>query len=415
MNWVEARCLMLRIAIFTYSTKPRGGVVHTLALAEHLQELGHEVHIFALGKDQGDFFRPTSVPFTLIPIEFIPPEQEELDERIQRYIQTYYQYLLKYPPDAFDIYHAQDCVSANALWRLREEKAISSFVRTVHHVDDFVSPSLIECQNNSIQRPNHRIVVSRYWQERLASEYQVDSTVIYNGVNLERFQVAAPAERATARSQLGLTDQFVFLNIGGIEPRKNSVRLLQAFQSVQPEITAQGQRPVLLLVGGETLLDYSPYRQEFFEVFEQSDFEIDRDVYFPGVVPDEQIPLYYQAADILVFPSVKEGWGLVVLEAMASGVPVLTSDLPVFREYLRSEENALLVDPSSVGAIAGGLRRLVNDGQLRRRLAVAGPITAEKFGWQETAKGHSDFYHSILIDTLSNQIPKSCLTLEGDE
>lgn len=406
---------MLRIAIFTYSTKSRGGVVHTLALAEHLQELGHEVHIFALGKDQSGFFRPTSVPFTLIPIEFIPPDREGLDERIQRYIQTYYQYLLKYPPDAFDIYHAQDCVSANALWRLREGRAISSFVRTIHHVDDFVSPSLIECQNNSIRRPNHRIVVSRYWQERLAREYQVDSTVIYNGVNLARFHPPTLAERAHARSQLGLSNQFMFLNIGGIEPRKNSIRLLQAFQSIQPDLTAQGLTPILLLVGGETLLDHSAYRNEFFEVFEQSDLQIDKDVYLPGVVPDEQIPLLYQAADVLVFPSVKEGWGLVVLEALASGVPVLTSDLPVFGEYLRSEANALLVDPSSVPAIAAGMRRLVNDKQLRRHLTATGPITAEKFGWQETAQGHSDFYHSILIDTLSNQIPKSCLTLEGGE
>lgn len=406
---------MLRIAIFTYSTKPRGGVVHTLALAEHLQELGHEVHIFALGKDQGDFFRPTSVPFTLIPIEFIPLDQETLDDRIERYIQTYYQYLLKYPPDAFDIYHAQDCVSANALWRLREERAISGFVRTVHHVDDFVSPSLIECQNNSIQRPNHCIVVSRYWQERLVNEYQVNSTVIYNGVNLGRFHPATPAERAEARSQLGLGNQFVFLNIGGIEPRKNSVRLLQAFQSVQPELTAQSVTPIVYLVGGETLLDYSPYRNEFFEVLEQSDLQIDKDVYLPGVVSDEQIPLLYRAADVLVFPSVKEGWGLVVLEAMASGVPVLTSDLPVFHEYLRSEENALLVDPTSVEAIATAMRRLANDGQLRQRLAVTGPITAEKFSWQKTAKGHSNFYHSILVDTLANQIPKSCLTLEGGE
>lgn len=413
MKQTELQPLMLRIAIFTYSTKPRGGVVHTLALAEHLQNLGHEVHIFALGPDQGSFFRPTSVPFTLIPIEIIPPEQESLDQRIQRYIQTYHQYLLRYPPDSFDIYHTQDCISANALWRLREERAISGFVRTIHHIDDFVSPSLIECQNNSIQRPNHRLVVSRYWQERLLNEHQVASTVIYNGVSLERFQITTPAERAQARSQLGLNNQFVFLNIGGIEPRKNSIRLLQAFQSIQPELTAQGITPILFLVGGETLLDYSPYRAEFFELFEQSGLQVDKDVYLPGVVSDEQIPLLYQAADILAFPSVKEGWGLVVLEAMASGVPVLTSDLPVFREYLQSEENALLADPTSVEAIAKAMRRLAKDEQLRQYLAGAGAATAEKFGWQETAKAHVEFYHSILADTLSHQVPHSCLTLKG--
>lgn len=405
---------MLRIALFTYSTKPRGGVVHTLALAEHLQALGHQVHVFALGKDQrSEFFRPTSVSFTLIPIEFIPLDQETLDDRIQRYIQTYYQYLLNSSPDAFDIYHAQDCVSANALWRLREDGVITGFVRTVHHVDDFTSPSLIECQKNSILRPDYRIVVSRYWQKQLLDEFQVASSIIYNGVNLDRFQPATPAERLAARSQLGLDDQFVFLNIGGIEPRKNSVRLLRAFQAVQPILNAQGRRPVLLFVGGDTLLDYSPYRNEFFELFDRSQLQVDQDVFFPGVVADEQIPLLYQAADVLAFPSVKEGWGLVVLEAMASGVPVLTSDLPVFREYLRSEENALLVDPTSDEAVGAAMRRLVDDRQLRHHLALAGPAIAENFSWKATAKAHVEFYNSIQANTLSNQVPQKCLTLEG--
>ncbi len=407
---------MLRIAIFTYSTKPRGGVVHTLALAEHLQALGHTVHIFALGKDQqGQFFRPTSAPFTIIPCEFIPVDQEDLDDRIRRYIDTYYQFLLNYPPDSFDIYHVQDCVSANALWQLREEGVISGFIRTVHHVDDFTSPALITCQNNSIQRPDQRIVVSRYWQDRLANEFQVNSTVIYNGVNLDRFQPVTPTVRSQARAHFGLNDQFVFLNIGGVEPRKNSIRLLKAFQAVYPKLVSQGLKPVLFLVGGDTVLDYTPYRTEFFEILEQTGLQVDKDIFFPGVVADHEIPLLYQAADVLAFPSVKEGWGLVVLEAMASGIPVLTSDLPVFREYLSSGENALLVDPHDVGAITNGLYDLATDTQLRQRLTMAGPHTAEKFSWHRTAVGHASFYHSILSDVVSNQVSQKCLTLEEVE
>jgi glycosyltransferase-like protein len=349
----------------------------------------------------------------LIPVELIPADQEALDDRIQRYIQTYYQYLSKVSPDAFDIYHAQDCISANALWRLRNDGLITAYVRTVHHVDDFTSPALVECQKNSILRPDYRIVVSRYWQKQLVDEFQVDSAIIYNGVNLARFQPATPAERRQARSELGLGDQFVFLNIGGIEPRKNSVRLLRAFQAVQPALNSQGLTPVLLFVGGDTLLDYSPYRNEFFEEFERSQLRVGQDLFFPGVVADEQIPLFYQAADVLAFPSVKEGWGLVVLEAMASGLPVLASNLPVFHEYLRSEENALLVDPASDAAIAAAMRRLVDDHPLRQRLALAGPATAEKFSWKTTAKAHVEFYESIQADTVSNQVSQKCLTLEG--
>ena len=390
----------LRVALFTYSTKPRGGVVHTLALAEQLQALGHEVHIYALGKDQqSTFFRPTPVPFTLIPTE--PGAADEpLDERIQRYIQTYYEFLTHQRPSPIDIYHTQDCISANALWRIREDGLVPWFVRTIHHIDDFVSPSLIECQNHSINRPDHRIVVSQFWQQRLVAEFGVESTVIYNGVDVNRFQPASPGERASARAKLGLAEQLVFLNIGGIEPRKNSLRLLHAFQAARRELAAQGRASVLLMAGGDTLLDYAPYRQEFYEALERSKLQPDQDIFLLGVMSEADLPLLYQAADILTFPSVKEGWGLVALEALASGVPVLASDLPVFREYLTSGENGLLVDPSDKQAIAAGMLRLVEDDELRQRLATAGPATAKRFSWAATAKAHVTCYRTFLASDL---------------
>ena len=83
----------LGISLLTYSTKPRGGVVHTLELAEHLQKMGHQVHIFALGKDEQGFFRSTSFPFTLIPCKMCE-QNESLDIRIERFIDTYFQFLI---------------------------------------------------------------------------------------------------------------------------------------------------------------------------------------------------------------------------------------------------------------------------------------------------------------------------------
>ena len=387
----------LRIAQFTYSTNPRGGVAHTLALTEHLQEMGQDVHIFTLGKTEQDTFpRSVSVPFTLIPAFVQPDIDEPLDERIQRYIQTYYEYLLEYLPDPFDIYHAQDCISANALWRIREDGLIPSFIRTIHHIEDFTSDSLIECQNNSIYRPNFHIVVSNYWQQLIANEYGVVTSVIYNGVDIDRFRQPTHAERSTARAKLGLKDQVVILNIGGIEPRKNSIRLLHAFQSVRDTLAVKGRSSVLLLAGGATLLDYQSYRDEFFNLLESSDLQPDKDIFTLGTVSDTQIQLLYQAADIFCFPSVKEGWGLVVLEAMSSGVVVLASDLPVFREYLQSEENAVLVDPYSEQSIADGLIRLALDDKLRRQLTVDGLKTAESFSWTTTARRHLEYYKATL-------------------
>jgi glycosyltransferase-like protein len=386
----------LRIAIFTYSTKPRGGVIHTLALAEHLQALGHDVHIFALGKDQRSFFRPTTAPFTLIPFAALP-EDAGMDEKIKGYIQSYYEFLMAHQSDPFDIYHVQDCVSANAVWRVREESRIGWFVRTVHHVDDFVSPVLIKCQNDSIYRPDHRIVVSRDWQQRLHDEFGVASEVIYNGVD-KRYAPPDAAQRAAARSELGVGDAFVFLNIGGIEPRKNTTRLVMAFSRVRSELELKGRRSVLLLAGGETLLDYTPYRDEFFALLGRSGLRLDQDIRLLGVIPDEQMPLLYHAADTLAFPSIKEGWGLVVVESLAAGLPVLTSDLPVFHEYLHSEDDALLIDPLDEAAIATGMLRLAEDEGLRRHLALVGQQTAKRFSWEASARAHVDLYRRWLAE-----------------
>ncbi|MDX1521340.1 MAG: MSMEG_0565 family glycosyltransferase [Anaerolineae bacterium] len=391
----------LRIALFTYSVKPRGGVIHTLALAEQLQALGHEVHIFALGNPGHDtFFRPTGVPFTLIPALTTSTEDEPLADRIQRYIRTYYEFLTINPPPTFDIYHSQDCISANALWRVQQAGLIDGFVRTIHHIDEFTSPALIQCQNDSIYRPSYRIVVSDYWRDQLATVFNVDSTVINNGVDVDRFCPSTPADRAAARADLGLSDEVVFLNIGGIEPRKNTIRLLLAFQSVRNKLVARGHKPVLILAGGETLFDYRPYRAEFFQLLNHSGLEVDRDIFLLGTVSDAQIDVLYGAADVFAFPSVKEGWGLVVLEAMAAGVPVLTSDLPVFREYLQSEENALLVDPQYLPAIAEGMVRLATDHRLQQRLVSAGLTTARSFGWPATAEQHSALYRDILANRM---------------
>ena len=131
----------LNIALFTYSTKPRGGVVHTLNLAEKLEELNHKVHVYALETESG-FFRDVGVQHTLIPCS--KNEFNNIDEKIHSYIQTYIEFLSSINK-RFDIYHAEDCISANALMELRDRGLIKFFLRTVHHIDDFVSKSLVKC------------------------------------------------------------------------------------------------------------------------------------------------------------------------------------------------------------------------------------------------------------------------------
>ncbi|MGH9009591.1 MAG: glycosyltransferase, partial [Acidimicrobiia bacterium] len=101
---------------------------------------------------------------------------------------------------------------------------------------------------------------------------------------------------------------------------------------------------------------------------------------------------WYRAADAFAFPSVKEGFGLVVLEALAAGLPVVASDIPVFAEYLRDGESALLVPPGDPAALAGALHRLAGDPAMRQTLAAGGKPLVDRFTWAASARTHRDIY-----------------------
>ena len=384
----------LNIALFTYSTKPRGGVVHTLSLAEELEELGQKVHVYALGTE-GGFFRETDVPHTLVAC----PKNEfsGMDEKIHAYIKAYVDYL-SCLDETYDIYHAEDCISANALLDIRQKSRIEFFLRTVHHVDDFVSESLVECQMKSITRPDYLLVVSDYWEKELTDKYSLKPLRVRNGVDLAKFYGAAARSKPKEVSKLEFSvgGCKTVLTIGGIEPRKNTISTLKAFARVKAHFAVRDERVIWLLGGGETLFDYRDYREEFFSDMEKLEIEAGKDIFILGRVPEELIADLYNAADVFVFPSLKEGWGLVALEAMASGVPVIASDIEPLTEFMEDGKNSLLVSPLDCGAIAEGIIAILEDGALREKLKTGGADTAGQYGWDRVALEHLSVYRDIL-------------------
>lgn len=383
----------LKIALLTYSTKPRGGVVHTLNLAEELSRLKHRVHVYALSSG-GGFFRTVSVPYTLIPCP--TPSEETIDEKVKRYINIYSNFLVSASRD-YEIYHAEDCVSANALLNLRNWGLIKSFVRTIHHIDDFTSQSLIDCQIRSIVEPDYLITVSKFWEKELRSRYSLSLTVIHNGVDVERFNIQERLSKEEAKDIFSVSGCKVILSIGGIEPRKNTLTSLRAFKIVSQYLKAKGQRLVWLIGGGETLFDYRAYREEFFSEIKSMELNLGKDIILLGAVSDGSMPNLYRAADVLVFPSIKEGWGLVVLEAMASELPVVASSIEPLTEYLKDEENALLVSPMDYKSLAHRIISVLEKPELRDKLIKNGKKTAEVYSWRNTALRHAEFYSRILV------------------
>jgi glycosyltransferase-like protein len=374
------------VALLTYSTKPRGGVVHTLSLAEALTDLGVPVHVIALGDPGAGFYRPVRAPVTLIPA---PPALPTLDERVFASVDAL-EAGLAAMPGRFDILHSQDCISARAAARVRDAGADVTVARTVHHVDDFTTQALIDCQRKAILEPDHVLVVSEYWRELLRQDYGVASEVVYNGVDAKRFSRLDPVRRREVRARIGADDDtFVFLSVGGVEPRKGSTFLFEALSRLK---RATGRRVVLALMGGHSFQDYRDYRERALASLPGLDLSLERDVRLLGTVADEEVPHWYAAADALAFPSLKEGWGLAVLEAMAAGLPVVTSDLPVFREYLVPGQDALLVRPEDPDALAAAMLSLVEDRELRDRLVARAPAVVERFSWPATARRHRALY-----------------------
>lgn len=365
-----------RVALLTYSTKPRGGVVHTLELAEALVELGVEVTVWSLGRG-GDaaFFRPVDlrVAVRLAPLPEV--DGETVGARVVRSIAVLGA-ALRDAGERYDVVHAQDCISAGAA-----ATAGLRCLRTVHHLDHFTTPELARCHERAIREPFAHVCVSGAVAGELRAGWGIEATVIPNGVDAERFAAAAGAGGSAARA--AWTDRLgrYVLTVGGIEPRKGSIELLEAFALLRAE------HPDLALVfaGGETVFDYREYRGAW--AARAAALGVEPVVL--GPVDDNALPALVAGAAAFAFPSVREGFGIAAMEALAAGVPLVVSDLPVLRETFTGAA-AFAADPP---ALAAALHRALTRPDPAAR--VAGRALAARYTWSAAAAAHLTCYRSV--------------------
>jgi len=391
MTAVDGDLAQPRVALIAHSTRPRGGMVHTLSLAEALHRAGTPVHVLALGDPAAGLFRGTEAPHTVLPAA----GGDTLEQRVFAAIDTLAGALSE-RADRFDLLHAQDCIAARAAARVRDSgRPGLRVLRTVHHVDDFSTRALIDCQRQAIVEPDRVLVVSEQWRGILRDEYGRAADVVPNGVDPERI-AAPPADyRAALRALIGATDRFLFLAVGGVEPRKGSVHAFAALARLR----RAGVNAMLAVVGGHSFQDYTAYRDAALATLPDLGLALGRDVVLLGTVDERELAGWYHSADALCFPSVKEGWGLAVLEAMCAGLPVIASDLPVFREYLVHGENALLPPAADDVALAAAMRAVAGDAGLRDRLRAGGHAVVPRFTWDASAQRHRAIYASELQNT----------------
>ena len=190
-----------------------------------------------------------------------------------------------------------------------------------------------------------------------------------------------PARIAAAKLAFGITGDYV-LAIGTLEPRKNHRRLLEAFDALPAHVRGRTQ---LVVVGAP---GWGLERESL----------VARDrVVWTGYISDEDMRALLTGATAFAYPSLFEGFGLPILEAMACDVPVITSNTSSMPEV--AGDAALLVDPENVSEITAALVRLLGDGELRRTLAARGRVQRTRFSVRATAERYRELYERAAVGT----------------
>jgi len=208
-------------------------------------------------------------------------------------------------------------------------------------------------------------------------------TVIYNAID-ERFHEEPPADEVMrVQERYQLTDPFI-LYAGNIKPHKNLERLIEAFHMVR-----RGElEHIKLLIIGDEISKYATLRRAVHR------YKLHKHVRFFGFVPDATLAILYRLARVFVFPSLYEGFGLPPLEAMASGTPVITSNLSSLPEVVG--DAAMLIDPYQPDAIAGAMRRVLQDERLRDDMRERGLARVREFSWARSVKQVREIYDEVL-------------------
>jgi glycosyltransferase involved in cell wall biosynthesis len=233
------------------------------------------------------------------------------------------------------------------------------------------------------RRATHLIAVSEYTRQDVIESYGIPPhkiTVVHEAA-APHFRPQPAAAIAAARARYSLPERYLIF-VGTIEPRKNLTRLLEGFETLHAEGLTDG----LVIVGKRGWL-----YDDFFTRLEAS--PVRKAVIFPGYVPDADLPALYAGAQALVFPSLYEGFGLPMLEAMACGTPVVASHAASLPEI--GGDAALYFAPREVEDLRAVTRRVLKDRGLQEVMQVEGMARAARFSWQTAARQTAALYHEV--------------------
>lgn len=365
----------MKIAMLVYNLRPRGGVVHAVHLSEALRRGGADVTLVSLRRRGSADDHASYFGRTIFPISFIDYSWHE-DAKVR--LRSMTEAMVDGLPRDFDIYHAQDCVCDTALQMLVGEGAITGpTVRTVHHVQGFQDEFMNRCEMAALKGETEKITVSKYWQEEIRSRYGLESTVIYNGIDVGRYERIKSAREPR------------LLFVGGMESRKGLEFAIEALEL----LVARGRDLRLTAVARPGFLR-TESRGWFDHLIERCGLAGRVDI--RELVTDQELVSLYSSASVFLLPTRMEGWGLAIMEAMAAGCPVVSSPVGGVKELISEGENGLLVPVGDVYGIAGAVERLLDDAKLREQLCASAKETVGKYTWESSAQKTLEIYERVI-------------------
>jgi phosphatidyl-myo-inositol alpha-mannosyltransferase len=361
---------------------PGGVTEHVANLAEQFSSRGHDVHIVAPSSD--DESEPEDLHQARIHrigrVVSIPANGSVA--RITVSLRAYLQAKRLLQEEQFDLIHLHEpMMPALPLTVLRHSNTTN--IGTFHA---FRNTPLTYFYSKPFLQPFFRklhghIAVSSAAREFVGEYFPADYRIIPNGIDFGRFnQPHAPLE------ELGADDRPTVLFVGRLEKRKGLRFLLRAW----PLVLQRHPEARLIVVGrGRPLEGYKRFAA-------RQGWSPD-DVKFAGYVASEDLPRYYQACDVFCAPNTgQESFGIVLLEAMAAGAPIVASAIAGYRDVVDDGEQGFLVEPKNSGAIADAVSRLLGNPEQRATMRRAGQMKAQGYDWPRVATQVLDYYVDVL-------------------
>lgn len=298
--------------------------------------------------------------------------------------------LRQFRPDVLNMHYIQHTGYAGDYWARR--LGIPTVVTLVGY--DVYDPSVqlpehwVNKMRRTLSKQERLVAASSFVKDTLIERFEVDADkiqIIPYGVDTTRFKPGTDGSEIRARYGIG-HDEIVAIAVQRLDVRKGLAFLLDAIARLKTE---SGPAVRFLICGR------GPEKERLQEYAKRLDIE-DR-VIFAGYVADEELPQYYQAADLFVLHSLHEGLGIVVLEAMASGLPPIITDAGGTVDMVVDQEDGLVVPAKAPVPLAAALRRLAEEPDLRRRLAArARASVVERFRWDLIADQYVGVFNAAF-------------------